>query len=49
MNNLFCTPLSFDGDIDDVFDSDLVMLVVMMMVLAVVVAMVLQMALVGTN
>ena len=40
---------SFDGDIGDVFDSDVVMLVVMMMVLAVVVAMVLQMALVGTN
>ena len=37
------------GDIDNVFDSDLIMLIVMMMALAVVVAMVLQMALVGTN
>ena len=41
--------LSLDGGLDDVFDSDVVMLVVMMMALAVVVAMVLQMALVGTN
>ena len=45
------TPLNFDGDIDNLFYSDVIhlMLVAMMMALAVVVALVLQIALVGTN